>query len=90
GAWIAERHGAPYWVAHRADLHAALKATAERHREIEIRTGFGVTRVEQDGHGVRVATADGATVEGPALIGADGLWSAVRGFLAPGVSPQFA
>ena len=26
GDWIAARHGAPYWVAHRGDLHAALLA----------------------------------------------------------------
>ena len=28
GDWIAARHGAPYWVAHRGDLHAALLAAA--------------------------------------------------------------
>ena len=28
GAWIAARHGAPYWVAHRGDLHGALLAAA--------------------------------------------------------------
>ena len=28
GRWIAMRHGAPYWVAHRSDLHGALEAAA--------------------------------------------------------------
>jgi salicylate hydroxylase len=28
GRWIAERHGAPYWVMHRGDLYGALDAAA--------------------------------------------------------------
>src|SRR5262245_58505015 len=28
GGWIANRHGAPYWVAHRGDLHAVLAEAA--------------------------------------------------------------
>ncbi len=32
GSWIYERHGSPYWVAHRADLHAALAKVLRQSR----------------------------------------------------------
>ncbi|MDX2204395.1 MAG: FAD-dependent monooxygenase [Hyphomicrobiaceae bacterium] len=90
GAWIAARHGAPYWVAHRADLHGALKAAADTHDLIEIRNGFEVSSVRQTDAMVEATAGNGARETGAALIGADGLWSAVRAAVAPGVTPRFA
>lgn len=90
GAWIANRHGAPYWVAHRADLHAALKGAADQHDLIEIRTGFQVQAVRELDAAIEIEDADGARETGEALIGADGLWSAVRQSVVPGLVPEFA
>lgn len=90
GAWIAERHGAPYWVAHRADLHAALLGATAGNPRIEVRTGFAVASVRQDPAGVEVVSENGETVAGDALVGADGLWSVVRGEVAPDAAPIFA
>ena len=90
GTWIADRHGAPYWVAHRADLHAALKGVADGHSLIEIRTGFEIRRVRDTGSAIEVEAEGGVSEAGAALIGADGLWSAVRQAVAPGIAPEFA
>ncbi len=79
GAWIEQRHGAPYWTAHRADLHAALLATARTYSEIEFRLGFGVTAIEETEAGVCASTDDGSSATGRFLIGADGVGSIVRG-----------
>lgn len=78
GNWIAERHGAPYWVAHRRDLHNALLSSAEREELIEIRTGFETTAISEDGHAVTAMSALGERAEGSALISADGAWSSLR------------
>ncbi len=87
GRWIADRHGAPYWVMHRADLHGTLAAAAGAHPLIDMRTAFEVTRLETEGGQVAVTDAAGRTVAGPVLAGADGLWSAVRQALLPTAAP---
>lgn len=83
GAWIAERHGAPYWVAHRADLHAALLDTARALPLVDIATGCGLASFTLSGGRVLARTDDGGAHDGAALAGADGLWSAVRRQLWP-------
>jgi salicylate hydroxylase len=88
GRWIAARHGAPYWVAHRGDLHGVLLAAAAGDPLIEMRTGFEVATVAQTPAQVSVADVDGRRLAGPVLVGADGLWSAVRAALAPGSTPR--
>lgn len=90
GEWIAERHGAPYWVAHRADLHEALRAEAERSPLVTLRTDFTVRLARHDKEGVRVTADSKKTEAGAALVGADGLWSAVRRIVAPEAQPVFA
>ena len=83
GSWIAERHGAPYWVAHRADLHTALLQTAQSLAQIEIVTGSEVHSFEPTGGGLEVHSADGRVDSGTVLVGADGIWSAIRRQLWP-------
>ncbi len=90
GAWIANRHGAPYWVAHRGDLHRVLRDAAASDARIAIRTGFNVAAVAQTEAGVTVTDSSGATATGRVLIGADGLWSAVRQSLPHMPVPEFA
>lgn len=90
GAWIANRHGAPYWVVHRGDLHRVLLNAAAANGHITIRTGFEVAGVTETDAGLFVTDAAGNTAEGAALIGADGLWSAVRHILHSTIDPEFA
>jgi salicylate hydroxylase len=88
GEWIARRHGPPYWSVHRGDLHRMLAEAASAERLIEIRTGFEVVSVTQSADDVSVTDAAGRAVSGPMLVGADGLWSAVRAALVPGAAPR--
>ncbi len=88
GHWIAARHRAPYWVAHRGDLHAVLATAAAAEPLIELCTGFELAAVAQSANEVAVADTAGRRLAGPILVGADGLWSAVRPALAPGSAPQ--
>ncbi len=88
GSWIAERHGAPYWTAHRRDLHAALLDTARHERLVALQTGAAVEQAEQDGAGVTVTLATGERLAGSLLIAADGLWSTLREKLFDGAAPR--
>jgi 2-polyprenyl-6-methoxyphenol hydroxylase-like FAD-dependent oxidoreductase len=72
------RFGNPYAVIHRADVHSALLEGARRSERIEVATSTTVQRVEQDEQGVTVFDAAGRQHRGAALIGADGVKSAVR------------
>lgn len=78
GDWIAARHGAPYWVLHRQDLHAALLRAAQSTPQIHIAMDFKVADVEANGEGVTVNSRNGQTRYGDALIAADGLRSHIR------------
>ena len=53
---------------------------------------FGTTleRIEQDGGGVTAIFADGTRARGDLLVGADGVYSTVRGLLLPEAQPRYA
>ena len=72
------RFGNPYAVIHRADVHGALLEGAQAQDRIRVSTSTTVQRIEQDDEGVTVHDAQGRTHRGLALIGADGVKSAVR------------
>ena len=72
------RFGNPYAVIHRADVHGSLLEGAQRSQRVEVATSTTVQRVEQDDDGVTVFDAKGGRHRGLALIGADGVKSAVR------------
>lgn len=78
GRWIAERHGAPYWTAHRRDLHIALRARAEAEPRITVTRGTEIVSFASEGDRVRAVTASGETLDAGLLIAADGLWSVLR------------
>jgi hypothetical protein len=64
-----QAYGAPYLLAHRGDLHAALaSAVPPEHVKLDHRPD----RHRPDGRGVRLAFANGAVAEADAAIGADG------------------
>lgn len=85
--------GAPYWVVHRADLQAALQAEVDDHPDIDLRLGCQFEDVTSHAKGLTVVQRSGNARRqdlAVALIGADGIWSAVRHHLFPQVQPQFS
>jgi salicylate hydroxylase len=87
------RAGAPYWVIHRADLQAALQAAVDDNPAIDLRLGCQFEDVTAHAKGLTVVQRHGDTRQqelAVALIGADGIWSAVRNHLFPAVQPQFS
>ena len=78
GAAFRQRFGNPYAVIHRADVHMSLLEGAQESGRIEVLTSTQVPRVEQDADSVTVFDQNGAAHHGVALIGADGVKSAVR------------
>ena len=83
GAYARARYGAPYWCLHRQDLHRALSDAVRAERRIRVDFGFRVAGVVEAADGVVVSDGAGAIAEGAGLVGADGLWSAIRGFVDP-------
>src|SRR5215217_3533212 len=93
GLHAEQRYGAPYWVIHRADLQAVLVAAIEQSPDVTLRLGTRVEdfAVHQHGVTVQTRTAHGTRDEqGIALIGADGLWSALRTRLGERKPPRSA
>lgn len=74
--------GAPYWVIHRADLQAVLRAAVEAHPAITLRLGAAVDHFDTRSEGVDLMVG-GEAVEAAALIGADGVGSRIRQRLFP-------
>jgi salicylate hydroxylase len=94
-----KRWGAPYLVAHRADVQQALRAAVADEPAIEVRLGVAVAGFAADQDRVAVGAKHGLIrlrFDGAALIGADGLWSEVRqrlelpGDLPPQSAPRTA
>ena len=87
------RAGAPYWVMHRADLQGALHAAVNDHPDIDLRLGCQFEDVTAHAKGLTVVQRRGDARQqelAAALVGADGIWSAVRNHLFPEVQPQFS
>ena len=78
GEAFRQRFGNPYAVIHRADVHLSLLEGAQETGRVEVLTSTTVQRVEQDDAGVTVFDQKGVSHRGIALIGADGVKSAVR------------
>ena len=78
GEAFRQRFGNPYAVIHRADVHKSLLEGALASGLVELVTSTAVQRVEQDDTGVTVFDGAGKQHRGLALIGADGVKSAVR------------
>lgn len=78
GESFRQRFGNPYAVIHRADMHKSLYNGASASGLIDCRTSTKVERIEQDNEKVTVHDDKGNTYIGQALIGADGVKSAVR------------
>ncbi len=78
GAEAVQRYGAAYATIHRADLHDLLRTAVQGRESVQVKLNLGIVgHTEADG-AVLVRTSQGKEVEGDALVGADGLWSATR------------
>jgi salicylate hydroxylase len=71
-------YGYPYGVIYRVDMHDVFLHACKALPTVTLLTSSKVESFEQDGSGVRARLASGETLQGDALIGADGLWSRIR------------
>ena len=78
GAAFRARFGNPYAVIHRADMHLSLLEAVQAEAGVELRTSTRVDRIEQDEGGVSVIDAAGQVHRGVAVVGCDGVKSALR------------
>ncbi len=86
GRAMEERHGVPYFLLHRGDLHAMLADTVPG--DI-IRLNHKLAGIDQSGGVVRMRFTNGETAEADAVIGADGVHSVVRETLFGPEKPTF-
>ncbi|SPA22579.1 3-hydroxybenzoate 6-hydroxylase [Cupriavidus taiwanensis] len=73
-----ERFGNPYGVIHRVDIHLSILEAVQDHPLITMRTSTRVEQLLQDQHGVTVIDQHGEHHRGDAVIGCDGVKSAIR------------
>jgi 2-polyprenyl-6-methoxyphenol hydroxylase-like FAD-dependent oxidoreductase len=78
-----------YRCLRRAELAAVLRREVRR-RGIVLRHAARLTGFTEDEAGITATFADGSSVTGDLLIGADGLHSAVRSHLDPAAEPGYA
>jgi 3-hydroxybenzoate 6-monooxygenase len=78
GEAFRKRFGNPYAVIHRADAHKSLLEGVLACGRVEVAVSTTVECVEQDANGVTVFDRTGRQHRGVALIGGDGVKSAVR------------
>ena len=82
-----DKYGAPYLLAHRGDLHAALASAVPD--EI-VRLNHRLTGIEQKADGaVRLSFENGVTVEADAAVAADGVNSVAQEALFGASQPNF-
>ena len=84
-----QRHGAPYFQLHRADLHRALQQVVLGHDAQAITLNRRATAVAESADGVQVTLDDGQVLAAELLVGADGIRSVVRGPVLGDDRPQF-
>ncbi len=86
GPGFERRFGAPYCVAHRADLHRALLEVVKSRPNLILKTAAHVTRTDSVDGGVRLEVGS-KVLRGLQLWAADGVHSAIRQILVPGSAP---
>ncbi|HEY5897781.1 MAG TPA: FAD-dependent monooxygenase [Burkholderiales bacterium] len=84
-----ERYGFPYFTVYRPDLLAVLASAVRRLKPAALHLGARCVGFTQHEGGVSVQLEKGGSVEGDALIGADGVHSGVRQALFGADRPQF-
>ena len=88
GEVIRERHGAPYLVVERAILRNALLGVCRADPDVDVRYGEGLADAALHRNGVTVLTERGREIVAAGLVGADGVHSAARRFVAEAALPE--
>jgi salicylate hydroxylase len=78
GAAAMAEYGFPYLMVHRGDLQTVLARAVERAAPGTIRLGAEVVDVRDGGDSAAAILADGSTIDGRLVIGADGIHSKIR------------
>jgi 6-hydroxynicotinate 3-monooxygenase len=86
GETAEQKFGAPYLLAHRGDLPAALASAVP---DECVKLSHKMVGLEETHDGVRLTFANGATAVADAVIGADGVHSTVRNMLFGAASLNF-
>jgi salicylate hydroxylase len=88
-----ERYGAPFWVTRRADLQTTLLDAARQLPNVRLLVGRTLETMTESKDGITATilseTGQPEIIEAQALIGADGLWSQVRGLMGNTRPPAF-
>ena len=88
GDGIVDRFGHPYAVIYRPDLHKVLLDACAADDRVTLETDQKIGAIRPEGNGISVTVSGVGTIGAPALIGADGLWSTVRGYVADDGPPR--
>ncbi|MGF1431135.1 FAD-dependent monooxygenase [Kitasatospora sp. LaBMicrA B282] len=84
------RFGNPYVVVHRAELHTLLLRACLATEGVELRGSCTAVGYEQDGGTATLLLESGERITGDALIGADGINSAIRRQLVGDGAPRIS
>lgn len=84
-----ERYGFPYFMVHRADLHAVLVDAVRALKPDAIRLNSRIAGYEETGNSAVLLTAAGGRARGDAVIGADGVHSVLRREMFGSSAPSF-
>ena len=84
-----ERYGFPYFMVHRADLHAILVDAVRALKADAIHLNSRITGYENAGGGAVLLLEDGRRVAGEVVVGADGVHSALRREMFGASDPSF-
>jgi 2-polyprenyl-6-methoxyphenol hydroxylase-like FAD-dependent oxidoreductase len=87
GEECVRRFGEQSFVAHRADLIAAVRAAVP---EPSLRLGMRLAGLRRLDEGVELTFADGSREVADVVVGADGIHTTVGGFVAEAGSPRFS
>ncbi|MEP6341245.1 FAD-dependent monooxygenase, partial [Parasphingorhabdus sp.] len=89
GDQMEQAYGAPYIHIHRADLISVLTQALDSNAVKAVRTGVEVTGYWQKADSAEAELANGTSVDGDVLIGADGINSVIRTQMLGPEAPQF-
>lgn len=88
GDWARRHWGAPYGVLHRAELQSVLLDAVRKHPNCHLHTGHRFS--PQPGESVDDALATITGKRPQLVVGADGVWSAMRSHVPGALPPRFS